>query len=115
MPNRLAKGAKIFIGLLLSPFLLGAVVLADMVLIEPNWVSVERVRILHMVRMKTTKPTAITGLATILKRDRKSVSGDVKILESLGLLRTHDQSNPGHGTMKVVEPLAKKYHLAATI
>jgi predicted transcriptional regulator len=77
--------------------------------------SAERVRVLDTIRMKTTKPTPISGLAIILKRDRKAVSRDVKILESLGLLRTRDQSNPGHGTMKVVEPLAQKYHLAATI
>jgi predicted transcriptional regulator len=77
--------------------------------------SAERLRVLDMVRMKATKPTAIRGLAASLKRDRKAVSRDVKLLESLGLLRTRDELNPGHGTMKVVEPLARKYHLAATL
>src|SRR5207302_466803 len=65
--------------------------------------SAERLRVLHTIRTKT-KPT-ISGLAIILKRDRKAVSRDVKLLESLGLLRTRDESNPGHGVMTVVEPL----------
>ena len=75
--------------------------------------SVERIRVLRSIRGKT-KPT-ISGLAVILKRDRKAVSRDVKLLESLGLLRTREKSNPGHGVMTVVEPLAKKYHLTATV
>ena len=75
--------------------------------------SVERLRVLRTIRRKS-KPT-ISGLAIILKRDRKAVSRDVKILESLGLLRTRDESNPGHGTKTVVEPLAEKYHLMATV
>jgi predicted transcriptional regulator len=75
--------------------------------------SVERIRVLRTIRIKT-KPT-ISGLAIILKRDRKAVSRDVKILESLGLLRTRDESNPGHGVHTVVEPLAEKYHLMATV
>jgi predicted transcriptional regulator len=51
----------------------------------------------------------------ILKRDRKAVSRDVKILESFGLLKTREQANPGHGMMKVIEPLAESYHLTATV
>ena len=75
--------------------------------------SVERVRVLRTIRRKT-KPT-ISGLAILLKRDRKAVSRDVKLLESLGLLRTSHESNPGHGVNTVVEPLAEKYHLTATL
>ena len=75
--------------------------------------SVERLRVLRTIRRKT-KPT-ISGLALTLKRDRKAVSRDVKILESLGLLRTRNESNPGHGVKTVVEPLAEKYHLTATV
>lgn len=74
--------------------------------------SQQRVRVLRMVR---TKPRPVSDLAIILKRDRKAVSRDVKLLESLGLVRTHTEPNPGHGLMKVVEPLARKYQLVATI
>jgi predicted transcriptional regulator len=75
--------------------------------------SAERLRVLRTIRTKT-KPT-VSGLAIILKRDRRAVSRDVKLLEGLGLLRTRAEANPGHGVMTVVEPLAEKYHLEATV
>ena len=76
-------------------------------------ISPERLRVLYTIRKKT-KPT-ISRLAVILKRDRRAVSRDVKLLEGLGLLRTRNEVNPGHGAMTVVEPLADKYHLEATV
>ena len=76
-------------------------------------ISPERLRVLYTIRKKT-KPT-ISRLAIILKRDRRAVSRDVKLLEGLGLLRTRNEVNPGHGAMTVVEPLAEKYHLEATV
>jgi hypothetical protein len=42
-------------------------------------------------------------------------SRDVRVLESFGLLKIREQQNPGHGIMKVVEPLAERYYLTATI
>ena len=75
--------------------------------------SAERLRVLWTIR-KRLKPT-ISSLAITLKRDRKAVSRDVKLLEALGLLRTRSEANPGHGVKTVVEPLAKKYHLTATV
>ncbi len=74
--------------------------------------STQRVRMIECLR-KNSVP--ISELATILKRDRKAVSRDVKLLESFGLVKTHDTPNPGHGKMKVVETLAAKYQLVATI
>jgi len=76
-------------------------------------ISPERLRVLYTIRRRT-KPT-ISRLAIILKRDRRAVSRDVKLLEGLGLLRTRNEANPGHGVMTVVEPLAEKYHLEATV
>jgi predicted transcriptional regulator len=77
--------------------------------------SVERMKVIRTVqRHHAAKPT-VSKLAVMLKRDRKAVSRDVKVLESLGLLKTREQLNPGHGIMKVVEALAEKYHLTATI
>ena len=75
--------------------------------------SFERLRVLRTFRTK--KNPTLSGLAMILKRDRKAVSRDVKLLESFGLLRTRHESNPGHGVNTVVEPLAKKYHLSAIL
>jgi predicted transcriptional regulator len=63
---------------------------------------------------KAPHPT-LTTLAAILKRDKKSVIRDVTVLQRLGLLRTRREANPGHGIVKVVEPIAEKYHLSATL
>ncbi len=77
--------------------------------------SVERMRVIKIVQKHhATKPT-LSKLAVMLKRDRKAVSRDVQVLESFGLLKTSERTNPGHGMMKVVEPLAEKYHLTVTI
>ena len=43
--------------------------------------SVERVRVIRAVR---SKPTPLSDLAVLLKRDRTAVKGDVNVLESLG-------------------------------
>jgi len=74
--------------------------------------SAQRIRVLLTVR---SQPRAVSDLANVLGRDRKAVSRDVKVLESFGLVRTHEQPNPGHGLMRVVEPLAQQYQLVATI
>src|SRR4051794_25418307 len=66
--------------------------------------SVQRVKMLQVVK-DNQRPT-VTKLATMLKRDRKSVTRDVVVLEKLGLIRTKTEVNPGHGVVKVVEPLA---------
>jgi predicted transcriptional regulator len=75
--------------------------------------SAQRVKVLQAVK-RNPRPT-LTELAVILKRDRKSVTRDVAVLEKLGLLRTKTEANPGHGVVKVVEPLAYRYHLTATL
>src|SRR5436190_24118338 len=55
--------------------------------------SAERVRVLHAVRVK---PTPVSDLAILLKRDRAAVRRDVSLLESLGLVKTREEPNPGH-------------------
>jgi predicted transcriptional regulator len=74
--------------------------------------STQRVRVIHAVRIK---PTGLSELAIALNRDRKAVRRDVSVLESLGLVKTREESNPGHGVRKIVEPLARKYQLVAAI
>jgi predicted transcriptional regulator len=74
--------------------------------------TAERIRVLSAVR---EQPRPIAVLATQLRRDRTAVRRDVRILESFGLVRTRERLNPGHGRMRVVEPLAKKYQLTATL
>jgi predicted transcriptional regulator len=77
--------------------------------------SAERMRVIKTVRKHHAAKPTISKLAVILKRDRKAVSRDVKVLESFGLLKTREQANPGHGMMKVIEPLAESYYLTATV
>lgn len=74
--------------------------------------SAERVRVLHAVR---AKPAPVSELAATLRRDRKAVRRDVSLLESFGLVKTREESNPGHGRKKIVEPRAARYQLVATI
>jgi predicted transcriptional regulator len=74
--------------------------------------SAERVRVIHAVRKK---PAAVSELAATLGRDRKAVKRDVSLLESFGLVNAREEINPGHGRRRIIEPLAAKYQLVATI
>lgn len=72
----------------------------------------ERVRLLRRTKIGALP---ISTLASGLKRDVRAVSRDVLLLEKAGLLRTRYQSNPGHGRLKIVEPIAREYKLAANL
>ena len=74
--------------------------------------SAERVRVIHALR---EKPAAVSELAATLRRDRKAVKRDVTLLESFGLVNAREEINPGHGRRRIIEPLAAKYQLVATI
>src|SRR5271165_5685965 len=74
--------------------------------------TAERLRLVQKVR---TISSSITALAAALKRDPKSVRRDVLKLERAGVVRTREQINPGHGRVKIVEPVARKYHLTAVL
>ncbi|SNT28282.1 transcriptional regulator, ArsR family [Granulicella rosea] len=71
----------------------------------------ERVRLCKMAR---TKPYSVSGLAAALNRDPKSVRRDIVKLESFGVLRTREEINPGHGRVKIVEPVAMKFELRSS-
>ena len=60
------------------------------------------------------KALSISALATELNRDPKSVRRDVLKLESAGVVRLHEQINPGHGRVRIVEPTAKRFELIAS-
>ena len=74
--------------------------------------TAERLRLLNKVR---TRSQSISALAASLKRDPKSVRRDVVKLERAGVLRTRHEVNPGHGRAKIVEPIAREYHLTAML
>jgi predicted transcriptional regulator len=72
----------------------------------------ERVRLLRRVKVEAQQ---ISALAAGLKRDVRAVSRDVSLLVKAGLLRTSYRSNPGHGRLKLVEPVAQEYRLVANL
>ena len=74
--------------------------------------SAQRVRVLRALR---EKPAPVSELAATLRRDRKAVKRDVTLLESFGLVNAREEINPGHGRRRIIEPLAAKYQLVATI
>jgi predicted transcriptional regulator len=74
--------------------------------------TAQRLRVLDAVRKK---PAPVSDLAVGLNRDRTAVRRDVKILTAFGLVKIHEETNPGHGRRKIVEPLAAKCELVTTI
>ncbi len=73
--------------------------------------TVERMRLLEATRKQAF---SVTGLAAVLKRDPKSVRRDVLKLVQVGVLRTREEINPGHGRVKIVEPVAKRVEMRAS-
>jgi predicted transcriptional regulator len=72
----------------------------------------QRMRLFSLVKCNKL---SVTGLATALRRDPKSVRRDVCKLEEMGVLRTRLDVNPGHGRVKIVEPAAETIALHATL
>ncbi len=54
------------------------------------------------------KEISITALSNCLNRTREAVSRDVTALHSAGLVKLRNVSNPGHGRVVMVSPVAKK-------
>ena len=74
--------------------------------------SAERVRLCEVAR---TDVFTVTSLAAALGRDPRSVRRDIQKLEQYGIIRTREQVNPGHGRVKIVEPVARKIELRTSI
>jgi predicted transcriptional regulator len=74
--------------------------------------TAERLRLLKQLQ---TNPLTMSALAATLNRDTRSVRRDVAKLEYFGVLRTRQQVNPGHGRVKIVEPIARRYKLMANL
>jgi predicted transcriptional regulator len=74
--------------------------------------SAERIRLLRLAKQK---PAAVSDLASRLKRDTRAVSRDVDLLEEFGLLQSRYETNPGHGTRRIIYSPARQYQLLATI
>lgn len=74
--------------------------------------SAQRVRLCQTVRRKRL---SISGLAQELGRNRGAVTRDVNQLRKLGLVRLREQTNPGHGIVQIVEPVADRIEMCVVI
>ena len=72
----------------------------------------ERVRLCQVARKKRL---SISALAAELGRNRGSVTRDVNKLKQFGLLRLREEINPGHGMVQIVEPVAAKFDMRASL
>ena len=57
----------------------------------------------------------INELSHRLHRNRSSITKDVGLLEKMGLLVSRREANPGHGIQKVVQSVAPKIEMVATL
>jgi predicted transcriptional regulator len=74
---------------------------------ENAFKTLTRARI-GVYRKVKEKEISITALADSLNRPREAVSRDVTALHSVGLVKLRNVSNPGHGRVVMVSPVAKK-------
>jgi len=61
------------------------------------------------------EPRTINELSQRLHRNRSSITKDVGLLEKLGLIVSQRRSNPGHGIQKIVQSVAPKIEMVATL
>jgi predicted transcriptional regulator len=61
------------------------------------------------------EPKTIKELTSRLHRNRSSVTKDVGMLEKMGLIVSSRQPNPGHGFQKLVQSIAPKIEMVATL
>jgi predicted transcriptional regulator len=63
---------------------------------------------LQVLKTLRDKEISITSLAELLKRPREAVSRDVKALNSIGIVKVKDVTNPGHGRVTMVSLVARR-------
>jgi predicted transcriptional regulator len=61
------------------------------------------------------EPRTIAELSMRLHRNRSAITKDVGLLEKIGLIVSRRQANPGHGIQKVVQSVAPKIEMIATL
>lgn len=76
------------------------------------FLSATKIRLIKCIRHH---PDTISNIAKAIKRNRSSVYRDITELEKFGLVKTHDEINPGHGRHKIVELVAPVLKLEAYI
>lgn len=61
------------------------------------------------------EPMSINDLTSRLHRNRSAITKDIGMLERLGLIVSIRQINPGHGIQKMVQAIAPKIEMVATL
>lgn len=61
------------------------------------------------------EPKSISELSSALHRNRSSITKDVSLLESMGLVVSQKQANPGHGVQRIVRSVAPNIEMVATL
>jgi predicted transcriptional regulator len=74
--------------------------------------TAQRLRIFQTIRGQRL---SISALAEELGRNRGSVTRDVNVLKEFGLVRLREEVNPGHGMVKIVEPVATRLELRTAL
>lgn len=61
------------------------------------------------------EPKTISELSNSLNRNRSSITKDISLLESMGLVTSQRQVNPGHGIQKIIYSVAPRIEMVATL
>ena len=77
-----------------------------------HFLSAAKIKLIKSIRKH---PDTVTNIAKIIKRDRSSVNRDILELKKFGLVRIHEEINPGHGRHKIVELTSPHLKLEAII
>jgi len=75
--------------------------------------TVKRTELLEKLTQDGQQP--INQLAAKLKRKRTAVNRDIGVLRKIGVLSTLSVSNPGHGKLLMVSPLARRYEFTWSV
>lgn len=62
-----------------------------------------------------TEAKSINELTHCLHRNRSAITKDVGLLEKMGLVVSRREANPGHGIQKVVQSVAPRIEMVATL
>jgi len=77
-----------------------------------HFLSAAKIKLITRIRKH---PDTVTNIAKFIKRDRSSVYRDISQLEKFGLVKIHEEINPGHGRHKIVELTSPVLKLEAVI
>jgi len=90
---------------------------ATLTFVDPSemlrFLSVAKIKLIASIRKH---PDSITNIAKAIHRPRSAVRRDINEMESVGIVKTHEEANPhGHGRHKIVELSASALKLEAYI